>query len=887
MKFSADIYHIKLRNLIFILGVLLSQFGAKSLIAQKKAEKVKTVAQPEGFMQSSSDNTFLKTEVSGTRAFIPLSGEWEVQDENEVVSKVKIPSSYNKIGALVFHKNFSIDKTQLNKYSWRLVCGGIPYSSEITINGVIVGRHEGELGFTLSLRDIANLKEQNTIQIKVNNQIDYNTSPCRKIPLEPKTYGGITRDIALLGVPAVWVDEYRFNTYSLDSNNAKTKFRIKVNATNLKGLSFGSLIDTGGAKKITTDKAEFTAVLNLKKNIPNDTTLVKDTLKAEANFNLVTNHSANVDLDMTIVNPRTWSFENPNLYDATVKIFYKGSLVDERIFKFGISKLAISKNKIYLNEKPVVLKGVGYQMETKQTGQTIQNEVIAKDLRTIKQSGANLVRFIGGNPNEFVFGLCDELGLLALVDAQIGMPPASQFRNNTYVDRTLEVVSTTISKGMGYTSVLGFGLSAVIPPSEYAIKFAKKIKLLTNNTGKCLVLSPQNYDAKELLLLADILILPTFDIDVIDLSKKINEIKLEVKDKPILVSYGKICQLGNHNGYNDPLSIEAQAKYVSDAYNEITKQGLQGSIYWSFCDYSTDRPVLTANNKEQYILSVGLNDVAHNPRQSLNMLRSLLTESSPPTVLVGDFEEPSTIIFIVLGILCAVLSILMINMNSRFREDMMRAFLRPTNFFIDVRDQRIISTIQTISLSGVLAIILGVTMASVCYFYRTSENFDTLLSVFVKSDSLKEIINQVIWSPTYSIIFFTLFFILGVLLVTCFILLLAMALRKNVSFNDSFAISTWSALPALVLTPFIMFLYRLLSVSGISSVVVALLIVIGLWVLYRLYKGVATVYDMGAIKFFSISSLSVVLLVVIIYFSSSYFQSVISYIREGIGGLFL
>lgn len=842
--------------------------------------------QPEGFLISTVDKNFCKNAISITRSYLDLNGDWLVSfDEDESPQKVKIPCSYIGNNSLVFSRKFNIDKQKLTGINWKLVCGSIPYRATIILNGFTVGKHEGEGKFEIPIYETGKLLEKNVIEIKVDNYLDYNTSPCRKTPLESKTYAGIVRDIGLIGCPSVSIDEIKYNTYLLDSNVAKTKFDLKINASNIKGLIFGNSIDSGGPNKILLDNAEFTALVYLKKN--DDTSFIKDTLKSEVKFSLTTNHSINIGIDVTTISPKVWSFESPNLYEATVKILYNGSLVDVREFKLGLKTIAVKKNEVLFNGKKLLFKGIGYVIETDKGGQTIINDLISKDLKIIKQSGANLVKFIGGTPNEFVLDLCDELGLMTLIDAQIGMPPSSQFRNEVYISRSLDVVSNIVMTGLIHTSTFGYGLSALIPESETALKVIKIIKNITSSSGKFLILSAQDWN-KDLLSQVDIIHIPTLDIPSDDLVSKISKNLSKINNsKPVIITFGKLCQLGNHNGYADPLSIEAQAKYINDAYNVILKQNCLGSIYWTFNDYKTDRPLLTVKNNEEYIFSAGLNDLFKNPRQSLSMLRSLFTESTQPIILVGDYEEPSTITYIIVGILCAVLSIVMLNKNSRFRQDMMRAFLRPSNFFNDIRDQRILSTIQTISLGGVLAIIMGVAISSLCYYYRTSENFDTLLSVLVKSDQIKELVNQIVWVPIYSILFFTLLFLLGLLIVSSKIFLVGLVLKKNVTFSDSFVISTWSALPTLILTPFIMFLYRLLSVNGLSGIIVGLLIIIGLWVLYRLYKGASIVYNTGPFKFFTLIFAIFTLLIIILYFSSSYFQSVISYLREGIGGLYI
>ena len=69
----------------------------------------------------------------------------------------------------------------------------------------------------------------------------------------------------------------------------------------------------------------------------------------------------------------------------------------------------------------------------------------------------------------------------------------------------------------------------------------------------------------------------------------------------------------------------------------------------------------------------------------------MLHNSENVTIPIGSKKADAPMIFIVFGIVLAILMGILVNSGRKFREDASRALLRPYNFYADIRDQRIIS----------------------------------------------------------------------------------------------------------------------------------------------------------------------------------------------------
>ncbi|MEP7220203.1 MAG: YIP1 family protein, partial [Bacteroidota bacterium] len=243
-------------------------------------------------------------------------------------------------------------------------------------------------------------------------------------------------------------------------------------------------------------------------------------------------------------------------------------------------------------------------------------------------------------------------------------------------------------------------------------------------------------------------------------------------------------------------------------------------------------------------------------------------------------------IFIAIGIGCAIVFLLLINSSRRFRENVFRALLRPYNFYADIRDQRILSNVQTTILGLVIALTFALIVASLCYYYRMDESFDATLSAIVTSDFIKEFLNYIIWRPALSITIFTLFFFGLLLLVALIIRACASLVRNRIFFTDAYIISVWGALPVLLLIVPAMILYRLLGVPSAGPIAFLVMMIVVLWMVYRVLRGTAVIYDVRPLKVYGYAIGTICALFLVLYVTSGETSTAFSYLREGIGGLY-
>lgn len=829
---------------------------------------------------------------AGTRTIVSLNGVWQVSsDDRDSWSPVQVPSCYEDEADLVFKRSFQIPRELLTKYRWRLLCYGVQYQTTIRINGQFVGQHESGMPFSIMVPEEVALQANNTIELEVSNRLDYtSTVPHRKLMLGSRTYGGIIRDIMLVGVPRISIDDVRFQTTV--GPNAEAKFFVRVTSGSIKGMSAGMPGDTAArGLTIDTDRAELETSVILRSPSGIDTIPASDVGRGSAPFTIESKRTANLTVSVPVSNPQLWAPGSPTLYTATVQVRYRGALVDEQMLRIGFRSVGVQGPNIMLNGQPIPIKGIAYVEDVERHGASLPYELMRRDIQAIKDRGANLVRFGDGMPHPYLLQLCDEFGLMAWIDAPIGSPPASLFSDEDFLRRATDRIRFVIEEGGRYTSVTAYGVSAPVPGgSSSALSAIRRMRALVDSLDdRPFYFGATSWADAALRNAVDIAGVGTFDIEPAAMRRTLETMKRDLGNaKPLVVlSYGKFVQLGNHGGYSDPVSIEAQAKYVSDIYNILAESGVAGGIYWAFSDYRTDRPILTVNNSEQALATCGLFGLDRELRQSANMLGALYTNQKPPEVLIGDYTPPSTVLFIIVGIASALAFLLLINNSRRFRENVFRSLSRPYNFFADIRDQRILSNVHTTVLGVVIAATFALIVASVCFYFRMDEGFDALLSATVTSDSLKAGLNYLVWRPALSVAAFTVVFFLGLLAVAAIIRACAVFVRNRIFFNDAYTIAVWGALPVLLLIPVAMILYRILEWHDASVMILSLVLLgVFLWMLYRILRGTSVVYDVRPTKVYGYALGGIVALSLVLYFTSGAVRSRASYLVEGIGGMY-
>ena len=285
-----------------------------------------------------------------------VPGDWNSQDDRLLFYE----------GTVWYKKSFDYTK----KAGTRLFVhfGAANYEAVVYLNGEKLGRHEG--GFTpFDFEVTERVRERgNFLIVKVDNKRRRDGVPT--LNTDWWNYGGLTRPVALVEVPATFVRDYFIQ------------------------LKRGSREEVAGWVKL-----DGAAAANQTVTVEIPEAKVKQTFKTDAEGLAPLSFKARLDL---------WSPENPKLYRVVVAS--GADSVEERV---GFRSIETKGTDILLNGRPVFLRGISIHEESPLRGGRAVNDADARMLLTwAKELGCNFVRLAHYPHNEQMTRVADELGLM-------------------------------------------------------------------------------------------------------------------------------------------------------------------------------------------------------------------------------------------------------------------------------------------------------------------------------------------------------------------------------------------------------------------------------------------------------------------------------------------
>ncbi|MGM9802855.1 MAG: glycoside hydrolase family 2 TIM barrel-domain containing protein [Muribaculaceae bacterium] len=156
--------------------------------------------------------------------------------------------------------------------------------------------------------------------------------------------------------------------------------------------------------------------------------------------------AAKTALSIKVSNPRMWSAESPNLYTVMLELIdAKGQIAEATMVKHGFREVAIRNNKLYINGRLTLLKGVNRHETHPKLGKAVSVESIEQDVLMFKQNNINTVR-TSHYPNDArSYALYDYYGVYAIDEANQECHGNHSITDNpdwtaAFVDRAVSLV---------------------------------------------------------------------------------------------------------------------------------------------------------------------------------------------------------------------------------------------------------------------------------------------------------------------------------------------------------------------------------------------------------------------------------------------------------------
>ncbi len=682
-----------------------------------------------------------------------------------------------------------------------------------------------------------------------------NTIPQKQRFLFPKNFGGIVSDVYIHLKPDIYISKQSIKkSFSSDYKNATLEIEsivknnkvIELSGRNNKPLEYSlkiSLIDEIG---------------EINNSLPG------------FKFNLGKNKDINISQKINIKAPVYWSTEIPSSYILRFELLSGDSIIDVTQKSVALYNLYSGKESIKLNGSDFVLNGVTYYPSNKIYGRLLTYDQMEKDITLIKDSGFNSVRFAKNTIHPYFLKLCEEYGLLAFMEIPISGIPAMIAEDQSLVNRGKDFIINYINFYGEYSSLagIGFGESYLADLDEH-ISLLSTLAILTKEKSNLLTYASfTGHKFKEV----EKLDLYGFEI----IAEDIMNSDAEIKELQNNFGTGKIffssvtypVNIGGSDGYVNEYSFEAQAKFYDQILTYVSQNRIPAFFINSFIDFRGDYSSLICGDNESNLYRIGLLDENRSKnRISYKVVFAKLNNLEKVTIPIGSKKDDSPMIFILFGLMIAIFMGILVNSGRKFREDASRALLRPYNFFSDVRDQRIISAYHTTLLGLIIAGVVALVVGNILFHLKTSLFFENIVLTFA-SPVLIKTLTYLAWHPILSLLWLTLFNVVLFVVITLFIKTASFFVRTRVYINSIYFTVIWALLPVVLLIPVGIVLYRVLLTGTINLYIYLVLVLVILWIFYRMMKGIYVLFDSnpGTIYFYCSIFFLAVTGIVLFYF---------------------
>ncbi|WXG40176.1 MAG: glycoside hydrolase family 2 TIM barrel-domain containing protein [Candidatus Freyarchaeum deiterrae] len=352
---------------------------------------------------------------------ISLNGKWRyslesVPNNDSDWKEILLPANWylrglDFSGTVYFQRDFQLDERPVDKEFW-LSFKGVDYFSDVYLNDVFIGHHEGYFQpFMFNVTKV--IKEDNSLLVRVNSPKEekpvwpshktlikgvLNHHDCRPGSWDPEhgqdyNTGGIWNDICLLITNKIRI--------------SKVKISPKIESEKLARIIVDSEIENFGDPKEITIEIEIEPA-NFSSNN-----------KLSACRRVFLGKGINREFFVqTIKRPEfwwTWDHGNQNLYYLTVVIKDGECVLDSVRERFGIREVMIDSGyNWYLNGSRIFVRGTNIiptQWLSEYTA-----EMIANDIRLLKDANVNAVRVHAHVNREEFYSACDENGIMVWQD---------------------------------------------------------------------------------------------------------------------------------------------------------------------------------------------------------------------------------------------------------------------------------------------------------------------------------------------------------------------------------------------------------------------------------------------------------------------------------------
>ncbi len=784
---------------------------------------------------------------SSTRFVSSLAGTWERSVEGSEWTQCYLPTSETYNGRISYRKQISIDASMIQRYGWNIYFLGLADMAELSVNGQYVGKIFGGMVPRMAHIPEKYLKSgANTIELVVFPASDNALRTRRQQLFGQRVFTGVLRELFLVGLPQISFGDVR------------TRVQFQGDGAN---VSVQSILQSATLEKLAdsiqrNSLSEVNCTITAEIRDPNDGSVVAVGSQV---LRIASNRKVDVHFDLHVTNPERWSPANPALYTLTLRVNNGSSLVDDYNVPLGMVTIEpgsiATQSLLSVNQQPLFLKSIDYVEEVGELGATVGAEQFERDVRLLKTLGVNCLHMLFYAPHPYLMNLCARNGILVVVDMPAYDIPGSVLGTDEVRARFQTVAELMIAGYEHYPSLAFWNVASGLQQDKQSSQdYLRSISAYFHANSAHPVSQTVRFRSKGVI--SENIDLLIFSADRFGEAQESiqNELLRLSKEgnRPYALSFGKPLQPDNRNGYADPISEEAQARYILTCFRALKAAQCGGSLLWTLTDFQLNHSTMLTNMSGDYMCYSGICNINRDPRTAFAMYKAWLNEEKDPTLQAGTYNESNPVIFIWGGIALILIMIFMTNRSRRFREYVLRALLHPYNFYADIRDQRILSLSQTVTLAAVISCTLAILCTTLLYHARMSTEAEYLLMIIFPQEGIKTILSRLAWSPDLAILSFSMFSMLVMVLVAVVLRLLSVFVRGRIFLSDTYIVTVWCSIPVILFLPFATILFRALDFSSVL-LWICLAVAVMIWIVARILRATSVVFDVNPIPVYGIA----------------------------------
>lgn len=474
-----------------------------------------------------------------------VPGDWNTQDA----------TLFHFEGVVWFQRDFPFQPTANTRTFFHV--GAANYRSFVWVNGKRVCEHEG--GFTPFDCDATGALHpgKNFVVVAVDSTRHQDDIP--SVSYDWTNYGGITRDVSLVTVPAQFIDDYDVHLLREDRFNPGA-------AKTLTGY-----VHVVGAPAGTS--------VNLRIPRAGVATTVNTDVDGKASFTV-----AAKSLDL-------WSPEQPTLYEVQMS-----SGADSIMEKIGFRDIRVEGTRILLNGKAVFLQGPNVHAEAPiRGGRANTDEDVRNLFSMLHDLHANFARLCHYPHDQRMTRTADQQGIM--IWSEIPLWQRISFDKPEVYAKATAMLREMIRRDRNKASIILWSVSNETPRNESRTKFltdlANEARKLDATRPITSALIGPNVSGPSVV--QDDPLIPA--LDVVGQNQYIGWYEGQPEDadtkvwtlpaKPFILSeFGAEAKFGNHGGDHDRWTEEQQANVYTHQFNMIRKMpNVRGVTPWVLMDF--------------------------------------------------------------------------------------------------------------------------------------------------------------------------------------------------------------------------------------------------------------------------------------------------------------